>query len=507
MLIIILLYSSHTYDAAHNPLRSIVASLSSPGCRIRSLPLTSRARDRIVLSLLGAIAAARDLPETLPNFPPPAASVLTWIARLWGLDRVQVANTLRNAGERRALWNLLKSVSEYGVRIPQTFRAPVSVVWSLSYGCNLRCMHCYQNASHPSSDELTLDQQLSIVDQLARAGVSMIVLSGGEPLTNPNLGRLIDRIRRYEIAVSIDTNGVLMDTDVVETLKRSGVTSVELSLDSVNPESHDRFRGLNGAFDKTLKALEICSEAGIFTTVATTVTALNFEDSSKLIALARTHGADRVVFFDLIPAGRGRDIEGLRLTRHQLLDLMALVKKESAQNGIEVFTELPQFVIYSALGDRETPSNHPERALSVERFTVSTFFDCAGRGNVYRKFAPYLGGCPAGRIYCNIQPNGDVTPCMFMPEYPVAGNLKTQSFGEIWNSTTFEALRDRTRLEGECGECKFRAVCGGCRAKAAAYEGDYLCSDPTCPIRDENQDAVSARTARQQSLFSPTDIE
>jgi radical SAM protein with 4Fe4S-binding SPASM domain len=354
-------------------------------------------------------------------------------------------------------------------------------------------MHCYQNAGRPSSDELTLDQQLSIVDQLARAGVSMIVLSGGEPLTNPNLGRLIDRIRRYEIAVSIDTNGVLMDRDVVETLKRSGVTSVELSLDSVNPASHDRFRGLNGAFDKTLKALEICSEAGIFTTVATTVTALNFEDSSKLIALARNHGAERVVFFDLIPAGRGRDIEGLRLTRHQLLDLMALVKKESAQNGIEVFIELPQFVIYSALGEGEVPSNHPERALRVERFTVSTFFDCAGRGNVYRKFAPYLGGCPAGRIYCNIQPNGDVTPCMFMPEYPVAGNLKTQSFAEIWNSATFQALRDRTRLEGECGKCRFTAVCGGCRAKAAAYEGDYLDSDPTCPIRDEDQDAVLAR--------------
>jgi len=309
-------------------------------------------------------------------------------------------------------------------------------------------------------------------------------------LTNPNLGRLIDRIRRYEIAISIDTNGVLMDRDVVETLKRAGVSSVELSLDSVNPESHDRFRGLNGAFDKTLKAVEICSEAGIFTTVATTATALNFEDSRKLIALAMNHGADRVVFFDLIPAGRGRDIEGLRLTPDQLLDLMAVVKKESAQSGIEVFTELPQFVIYSSHGDSDLPSNFPERALRVERFTVSTFFDCAGRGNVYRKFAPYLGGCPAGRIYCNIQPNGDVTPCMFMPEYPVAGNLKTESFGEIWNSTTLQALRDRTRLKGECGECRFRTVCGGCRAKAAAYKGDYLDSDPTCPIRDESQDVV-----------------
>jgi len=322
---------------------------------------------------------------------------------------------------------------------------------------------------------------------MAHAGVAMIVLSGGEPLTNPHLSKLIERIRSYDIAISIDSNGVLMDRAMVESLKRAGVASVELSLDSIDPGAHDRFRGLNGAFEKTLNALDLCSEAGIFTTVATTTTTMNYADSSKLIALAKSHGADRVVFFDLIPAGRGRGIEQLRLSQRQLHDLMALVKRESARNGIEVFTELPQFVVYSSIDDEKPISNHTDRTLSIERFTVSTFFDCTGRNNAYRRFARYLGGCPAGRIYCNIQPNGDVTPCMFMPEYPVAGNLRKQSFKEIWNSETFQALRDRTRLKGKCGECKFAIVCGGCRAKAAAHEGDYLASDPTCPIHDRSE--------------------
>ena len=343
-------------------------------------------------------------------------------------------------------------------------------------------MHCYQNASHPSSDELTLEEQLGVVDQMAQAGVSMIVLSGGEPLTNPHLDKLIERIRTCDIAISIDSNGVLMDRGVVESLKRAGVASVELSLDSIDPEAHDRFRGLNGAFEKTLNALDLCSEAGIFTTVATTTTAANYADGSKLITLAKNHGANRVVFFDLIPAGRGREIEQLRLSPDQLHDLMALVKRESARSGIEVFTELPQFVVYSSTDDEESFSNQADRPLSIERFTVSTFFDCTGRSNAYRRFARYLGGCPAGRIYCNIQPNGNVTPCMFMPEYPVAGNLRKQSFNDIWNSETFQALRDRTRLQGRCRECKFTIVCGGCRAKAAAYHGDYLASDPTCPL-------------------------
>ena len=450
-----------------------------------SLSRFNQARDRIASSLLKMITPVGDSPQDQIIVPgSPSCKILEWLARLCGFDRLQVESVLREGAGQRALWNLVRSISDYGIRTPQNLKAPVSVVWSLSYGCNLRCMHCYQNASHPSSDELTLDEQMGIVNQMAQAGVSMIVLSGGEPLTNPNLGKLIERIRAYDIAISVDSNGVLMNRDVVESLKSAGVESVELSLDSIDPGSHDRFRGLDGAFEKTLHALDLCAEAGIFTTVATTSTALNCADSRKLISLARDHKANRVVFFDLIPAGRGRNIEELRLSRHQLLDLMAVVKQQSPTSGIEVFTELPQFVIYSSAEDEYSVSNHAERPISIEKFTVSTFFDCTGRDNAYRKYAPYLGGCPAGRIYCNIQPNGNVTPCMFMPEYPVAGNLRKQSFKEIWNSDTFQALRDRTRLKGKCRECKFAIVCGGCRAKAAAYLGDYLGSDPTCPIHE-----------------------
>ena len=453
-----------------------------------SLSTLDRARDRIVSSLLEVAMPVADSPESLKlTLGSPKYRLLEWLAGHCGFDRSQVQSVLQEGAGRRALWNLLKSVSDYGVGTPQTLRAPVSVVWSLSYGCNLRCKHCYQNASRPSPDELTLEEQLGVVDQMAHAGVAMIVLSGGEPLTNPHLSKLIERIRAYDIAISIDSNGVLMDRAMVESLKRAGVASVELSLDSIDPSAHDRFRGLDGAFEKTLNALDLCSEAGFFTTIATTTTAMNYADSSKLITLAKNHGANRVVFFDLIPAGRGRGIEQLRLTQRQLLDLMALVKRESTGNGIEVFTELPQFVVYSSTDDENSISNHADRSISIERFTVSTFFDCTGRNNAYRRFARYLGGCPAGRIYCNIQPNGNVTPCMFMPEYPVAGNLRKQSFKEIWNSDTFQALRDRTRLKGKCGECKFAIVCGGCRAKAAAHEGDYLASDPTCPIYNRSE--------------------
>ena len=325
--------------------------------------------------------------------------ILNAFARLYGFD---VHGVLREKSGQRAAWNLLRSVSTYGIQTPQRLKAPVSVVWSLSYRCNLRCMHCYQNASKPSPDELTLEEQLDVVDQMARAGVSLVVLSGGEPLTNPNLGILIERIRARGMTVSIDSNGVLLDKSTVRYLKDLGVSSIELSLDSVDSKAHDRFRGLDGAFDKTVRAVELCSEAGIFTTVATTATSLNHEKSGELISLAREHGAHRVVFFDLIPAGRGRQVESIGLGSQQLVSLMATVRNHCSSEEGEVFTELPQYVVYSSSGDGGSVSDDSNRALSFERFTVSSSFDCAGKNNLYRKFRTYLGGCPAGRLYCNI---------------------------------------------------------------------------------------------------------
>jgi len=446
-----------------------------------SVSFLHKIRDRFFSVLIKAIVRLIDSGGGPPRIlsSPTIRRILNAFARMYGFE---VNRALQEDAGQRGAWNLLRSIAEFGITIPQKLKAPVSVVWSLSYRCNLRCMHCYQNAGEPSPDELTIDEQLDIIDQMARVGVSLVVLSGGEPLTNPNLDRLIERIHMHRMTVSIDSNGVLMDRGIVNHLKELGVSLVQLSLDSVHAKSHDQFRGLDGAFQKTLDAVELCSQAGIFTTVATTATTLNQAESQQLISLARERGASRVVFFDLIPAGRGKDVQMLSLSQRQLLDLMALLTNQSSRDKGETLVELPQHVIYSSMWNENSISDRPEKALSVERFTVSSFFDCAGKNNLYRKLAAYLGGCPAGRLYCNIQPNGDVTPCMFMPSYPIAGNLRKQSFEEIWNGPVFEGLRDRRRLKGKCRECKFVTVCGGCRAKAATYEGDYLASDPTCPI-------------------------
>ena len=151
-----------------------------------SVSQARRIRDQVFFILIRGIVTLIDSGEGTPKAlsSPRLRWILNKFARMYGFEAERV---LQEETGRRVAWNLLKSVSDYGISTPQRLKAPVSVVWSLSYQCNLRCKHCYQDASQRSSDELTLDEQLNIVDQMARSGVSLVVLSGGEPLANPSL--------------------------------------------------------------------------------------------------------------------------------------------------------------------------------------------------------------------------------------------------------------------------------------------------------------------------------
>ncbi len=336
-------------------------------------------------------------------------------------------------------------------------------------------------------EEMSLDQQLEVADQLAEAEVALVVLSGGEPLLNRNIFTLIQRIADHGMAIALDSNGILIDRSTAARLKGSGINSVEISIDSISPSCHDEFRGMRGAFERAREAVVSCSSEGIFTTIATTITQRNMGEVEQLVSLAKQWGARRVAIFDLIPAGRGAGIAGEALRQQEMVDLMKFVMERSLQGDIELVLELPQLTPYTMAGNdyAENAGSLRTDAFSVEKFTVTSYFNMVGSGAVYRPIAPYLGGCPAGRLYCNIQPNGDVTPCMFMPIYPVAGNLLSKSFREIWNEApVFRALRERKFLKGRCKSCAFSLLCGGCRAKAAAYHGDYLEEDPTCPFTD-----------------------
>jgi len=191
---------------------------------------------------------------------------------LYGIDFCCARNAMRGRGAAIVFRNLVETIATRGLQEPLSMNAPISDVWSLSKRCNLRCVHCYQDAEQYSRQEMDLDEQFEVVEQLAGAGVGVVVLSGDEPLLNRHIFTLIQRFADHDIAIALDSNGILIDRSTATELREAGINSVQISIDSISAACHDEFRGMRGAFERARDAVGNCSTHGIFTTVATTVT-------------------------------------------------------------------------------------------------------------------------------------------------------------------------------------------------------------------------------------------
>lgn len=390
--------------------------------------------------------------------------------RAFGVDYGDLANYIRDPIVRRGLSSVLMGIGKFGITKPQLLNAPFLVVWNFTNACNLRCKHCYQSARARAPDELSLGEKMRLVDELADAGVVSIAFSGGEPLVSPEFFEVARRASEAGMFVALATNGTLITKEVAKELKGAGVGYVEISLDSATPKVHDEFRGVDGAFERTLRAIAHCAEEGIFTCVATTVTKMNLQEVPRLIDLSKELGAKRFMAFNFIPTGRGQEIIGMDLSPEEREGLLRTLYEKSKE-GIQVLSTAPQYArvcLEASHGLLVSPTHfyigHAEWNLGV--------------------LAEFIGGCGAGRLYCAIQPNGDVTPCVFMPGL-VVGNVRERGFLEIWHeSEAMGRMRNRELLSGNCGQCPYKFICGGCRARALAYFGDFMAPDPGC-IRNE----------------------
>ncbi|MEM0049791.1 MAG: radical SAM protein [Candidatus Bathyarchaeia archaeon] len=395
------------------------------------------------------------------------------------VDRKYLKEALKAPYFRRGVVNVLSGIGLYGVTRPYKTPAPFLVVWNYTNACNLKCRHCYQRADRPTPDELSTEEKLAIVDQLVENNVSMIAFSGGEPLMSEDFFRVAKYAYERGLYVSIATNGTLLTKDNVARLKEAGVAYLEISLDGATKETHESFRGVDGCFEKTVRGIINSVEAGMFTCIATTTTKYNINEIPKIIDLARKLRVKRVIFFNFIPTGRGEEITQLDLSPTEREDLLKYLYKELVSGGIEVLSTAPQFsrvCLQQSLKDGAD-------ILSPTHFAALTLHGKA------KQLVDFLGGCGAGRLYCAIQPNGLVTPCVFMPI--VVGDLRKQPLKEIWmNSQVMNDLRNRSKLKGRCGHCEYKYICGGCRARAYAYHGDYLAPDPGC-IRELEEPSLS----------------
>jgi len=394
----------------------------------------------------------------------------------FGVSKEQMVESLKKPMIRRALANVLEGIGYYGVQRPQTTAAPFLIVWNFTRQCNLRCKHCYENAGpKPAPDELTTEEAKQAIDEFADAGVVALSFSGGEPLLRKDFFEVAEYADEREFYVSVASNGTLITEEVAQKMKEKGIQYVEISLDGFE-KTHDEFRGMPGAWKRAVEGIKNCVNVGLDTGVATTATHYNFEEIPKLAEfIEKDLYAKRFMVFNFIPVNRGKEIVNQDLTpkeREELLDFL-YAKLIDESRKLDTFSTAPQYAVTSlkfAFGP--VVATHFTNRAATEMLK--------GRA---KSLTEFIGGCGAGRLYCGIEPNGDIEPCVFIPIK--VGNIREKSLVDIWrNSPILKQIRSRDAFKG-CGECEYKYICGGCRARAYAYFNDLQGPDPGCSTNEK----------------------
>ena len=355
------------------------------------------------------------------------------------------------------------------------FSRPYVVSWNLTYRCNLACEHCYLDAggtalvsteNFADRSELGTDECFRVIDEIAAfAPECVTILTGGEPLLRRDIIEIVRRAAERELWVVVGTNGVRITENVARRLADAGARGLSLSLDALDPDRHDHFRKVRGAWQNTVEGAEILNRTGLPFIVQTTAGSHNLGELEAIADFAHDRLAAKVwnLYF-LVPTGRGQFVSDM--TPEQYDEVLASLYRIQGkyQGRMLVNAKCAPHYIKTVLENGRRPGS--EEGSSTDTHPIRTYSGGAG-------------GCPAGTHYMGIRPNGDVTPCPYLPVF--AGSLRQTSLTNLWTSSElFTGIRQRTSLGGRCGECEMNAHCGGCRARAYGMTGDLMAEDPLC---------------------------
>jgi heme b synthase len=335
------------------------------------------------------------------------------------------------------------------------------VAWETTRNCNLSCLHCRASAGRGETftGELDTDASLRLLDQIAETGSPIVILTGGEPLLREDIFTIARYGTDKGLRMVMAPNGTLIDETNARRMKEAGIQRISISIDGATPESHDRFRGVPGAYEGALTGARLAAEAGIEFQLNTTITRKNMDEIPQIMELAETIGAAAHHIFLLVPTGRGKDMADQAITAENYEKTLNWFYDRKKTTGLQLkATCAPQY--YRILRQRARQDG------------VAVNFQTHGLDAVTR-------GCLGGTAFCFISHVGVVQPCGFLELN--CGDVTKDSFGTIWNhSEVFLKLRDYSNLKGKCGRCEFKNVCGGCRARAYEATGDFLEEEPLC---------------------------
>jgi radical SAM protein with 4Fe4S-binding SPASM domain len=360
--------------------------------------------------------------------------------------------------------------------LASTVDPPFLVAMNLTRRCNLACAHCYLDAvtrAAGAGDELSTEEVEEVLDDIANlSDETMVVLTGGEPLLRPDIEAIAKHGADLGLMIVLGTNGTALDDKRVARLRDAGVAGVGISLDSLDPDHHDGFRGRPNAWNRTMDAIDACRRGGLAFQIHFSVTDDNAHELEPMIAFARDAGALVLNVFFLVCTGRGEEVTNIspetyddvlrRVTRAAYEEERLMVRAKCAPHFKRMALELdPAWPITAAHGYE-------------------------------------AGGCLAGTRYCRVAPDGAVTPCPYI-EHEV-GSVREQGFAAIWRDAPMFARLRAPALEGRCGACEYTKVCGGCRARPMARDGNLMGEDFLCRYQPAGSAVIEVLPARTSVL-------
>jgi 12,18-didecarboxysiroheme deacetylase len=348
------------------------------------------------------------------------------------------------------------------------------VVWNVTRQCNLRCVHCYsQSDANLPRGELTTEEGLSLIQDLASFGSPVLLFSGGEPLLRKDLFYLAERARDLGMRVVLSTNGTRIDGAVARRLHSIGLSYVGISLDGLG-EHHDRFRGIRGAFQMAMAGVRNCQDAGLKVGLRFTIHRGNVGEIPGIFDLVEKEGIPRICFYHLVYAGRGSRLVQEDLTHEQTrstVDLIMDRTKDLHRGGRQV--------------EVLTVDNHADGPYVYLRLLRE---DPARAREVLELLRMNEGNSSGQGIGC-VSWDGEVHADQFW-RHRSFGNVRTRPFSRIWTDTSdplMAALKDKKRhVKGRCARCCWLEVCAGnFRVRAEAVTGDVWAEDPACYLTEE----------------------
>ncbi|MCX7705994.1 MAG: radical SAM protein [bacterium] len=405
--------------------------------------------------------------------------IFDYICSVFGLDRNTLAESIKTPKIRKTILNVAETIIEFGVHEPLIFAQPLMLVWNITYKCNLRCKHCYEDAGSLSKckfHELTGNEKIKVMEEIVKTNIPTFAFSGGEPLLDPIFWQVAKIGKNAGLYMSINTNGTLITEEVAGKLKELGFAYYGVSLDGAGPEIHDNFRGVDGSFEKALNGIKNLIKIGEADKVCIsfTVTRYNINEIEKIIKLRDELGIRKVVFYNYIPCGRaGIENDPSPFEREQLFEIFYNELK-NGRNAL--LSTAPQFGRYC----KQMYEKHFGEWTIMGHFASTSIKEL-------NNLADLIGGCGASRVYIALQPDGTITPCVFMPDLRIGniksdGTISNRNLLKIWKESKILQLIRERRKHFESAGCrgKYFSVCGGCIARIYAYTRNFVACDPGC---------------------------